>query len=393
MQETSSNNLFNGLQEEVLNKDENVKNIIYPVYAQNIQSGVSTINNLLKNEEFGESEQVLLNGAYNLISNAVNEIANIVNSGNVDYSAQQQWLQQAAASIEAIKNGNVSMQVLDQQTQEGAVFAPLRQALENTETFQSYQVYGEIGAKVIRSFARYISVLENVVFQQFVRFNVTSEKLQNSASSLMNLIQKGANFFNCASLAVSKYLDISRISAVIQNLAADISLSNALGTDSMNTVATNVNAEVKVLKTNGLENTKEVRFDTINNFTEALQVGEKAIFTVYCYNLGGHSIAIKRESNGWGVFDTNRNGGEEVIYTPENFITLMTGANGTTVQGMKSNGETFTGNVYYTAITSRTYTEFSTEYVNGSWQITPIYKTYTGVYTITDSEDAIALAA
>ena len=364
LSESINDSVFASLQEEVLNKDENVKNVIYPIFERQAKSIISTVKNLLNNSEFGDSEQVAFNGIYNLIGNVANEIINIVNSGNGDYSAQQQWLQAAAASVENIQNENFSMVVLDQETQEGSIFAPIRESLENI-----IQKYEQAGAAVIRALAKYVELAENLVFQQFVKFDVSLANLQHATASIWQRIQDGSNFLNCASVAVSKYLEISRALAAIQNAAADISLGYSLGTDSQNVVSTTSTAEIKVLRANGHENTTEIRFETINKFMDALNVGEKAIFYVECYGLGGHAIMVKREANGWGVFDINRNKGEEVIYTPENFIALMTGTNGATVQGVTEKGETFNSKIYYTAMTSN------------------------GVCVITDAIDAIALAA
>ena len=386
LQETSSNNLFSSLQEEVLSKDDNINNIIYPFYVQNVQESVSAINNLLDNEDLGEVEQDVLNGVYNLVVNVLNEIINIVNSGNRDYSTQEQWLQQAAASIENIKNDNASFTVLDQETQEGKVFAPLRETLESAETFQIYQTFGDLGAKAIRSFAKYMNVLESVVFQQFVRFNVTAERLQNVANSLINVINKKANFFNCASLAVSKYLGINRTLAVIQDIAADISLGHGFGTDWMGTVATNNDSVEKVLQLNGRENAMLCAISSMEDLMTGLQVGEQAILAVYCYGLGGHAITIRRETNGWGVFDVNRNGGEEVIYTPENFITLMTGTKATIVQGIKTDGTTYNDKVYYTAM--QQYQHSVIEVNGSSAQVVTTYPQ--GIKLITDSEGILS---
>jgi hypothetical protein len=262
-------------------------------------------------------------------------------------------LQAAAASIENIQNENFSMTVLDQETQEGSIFAPIREALENTTTFQSYQKYEQAGAAVIRALARYVNLAENLVFQQFVKFDVSLANLQNATESIWQRIQGGSNFLNCASLCISKYLDMERTLAAIQNVAVYIALGHILGTDEQNIVSTNSAAEIEVLKANGHENIAEVSFETINKFMETLNVGEKGIFYVECYGVDGHAVMVKREANGWGVFDINRNKGEEVIYTPENFIALMTSkAYGAVVQGVTETGETFSSEIYYTAMTS-----------------------------------------
>ena len=144
----------------------------------------------------------------------------------------------------------------------------------------------------------------------------------------------------------------------------------------------------KVLQLNGVTKATLCAVSSLDDLMNNLQVGEKAILMVYCYGLGGHAITVKRESNGWGVFDTNRNGGEEVIYTTANFKTLMTGTNGTTVQGTTSNGTAYSNKVYYTALTTYQHTTIERD-ENGGWAISNSYPQ--GVKMITDSKDILSV--
>jgi hypothetical protein len=172
---------------------------------------------------------------------------------------------------------------------------------------------------------------------------------------LITLVNRGVIFANCASLAVSKYLGISRNSAALQNLAADIAryvegfikdYSNErtiVGSGSMN----------RVLQKNGHKKAETYGIP-FKDFMNNLKVGEKVILTTSCYNKNGkyvssHAITIKREKKGYGVFDTLLNGGEEVIYSKNEFIKFM---NGKSAKGKTLSGRTITKPTYYTNTTS-----------------------------------------
>ena len=79
---------------------------------------------------------------------------------------------------------------------------------------------------------------------------------------------------------------------------------------------------------------------------EGLQVGESAILCVNTYDFGAHAVTVRREKNGYGVFDDST---KEKIYTPENFKTLMIGEKGTIVEGIRADGSQTRSIVYYTA--------------------------------------------
>ena len=363
IQESTNDGAFASLQEDVLNKNENVKNVIYPIFEQYAQPVVSAINNLLKNNnDLNESAQVWLNDAANLVASVMDEIVTATNQGK-DCSQQKQWLQQALVSLETIKNENASIEVLIQETSEGKAFAQLRQNLENTATYQAYQRYGNIGVSVIRSLAKYINVLESVVFQQFVRYDVNLNSLTaqigrdnlNVGELLLDQIQKGTNLFNCVSLAMSKFLNISRTFAGLQDLAADIALGwySYFNSNEYTLISTSDAAELKVLKENGIEATNYNYVFSLDNFMSNFQIGAKTFFHVTCFNAGGHTILVSKEGpDSFGVCDVNLNKGNKVIFTASEFEQLMNGQ-GNSITGKDAiTGENVTREIYYKAINS-----------------------------------------
>lgn len=378
MQESSKGTVFSSLS-SVLKTDKTIKEAVYPMFENYVQPAISAINNMLKSDDSSDATKAVLNSVKNLMETKLDEVITLANSGK-DFSQQQQWLNNALSSIQTIQENNASISILEQETATGKVFSSLRETLENTTTYKAYQKYEEEGSDFMRRLAKYVNVVEDVIYDAFVQLDVTLEKLNKAIPTLSDLMDKGASFFNCASLAVSKYLSINKTLAGIQNLAADIALGNPLGVDKTNTLATNISGEIKVLRANGHEKADEVMFDDVDKLMAGLKVGESAILTVYCYDLGGHAITVKKEANGYGVFDVNRNGGEEVIYTAENFKKVMTGAKDTVVEGKTTDGRTFSSKVYYNAITTKQ------KYVINGTNIT--VKWETGVYAIKDVDSA-----
>jgi len=159
-----------------------------------------------------------------------------------------------------------------------------------------------------------------------------------------------------SSLAVAKYLGISRNLAALQNLAGDIVSGSFLVNNSktFKGVIGTGDGSTLTLKKNGK---KVENYDiTLKKFMSGLKKGDKALLSVDCYNkkgknVGGHAITIVKEKNGYGVFDTLSNGGEEVIYSKKEFEKFM---NGKSAKGKTKKGKIIKKPVYYTNTTSGT---------------------------------------
>ena len=216
--------------------------------------------------------------------------------------------------------------------------------------------YGAKGLTLIKKLANKLSLTISTVYNKFVKFGITTKHISKVYSTIIKQIKKGVGFVNCASLAVAKYLGISRTSAALQNLLGDIIHGDFLSNNSKTfkgVIGTGEGSTI-TLKKNGKK--VENYYVTLKTFMNNLKKGDKALLSVDCYNkkgknVGGHAITVVKEKNGYGVFDTLSNGGEEVIYSKKEFEKFM---NGKAAVGKTKKGKTIKKPVYYTNTTSGT---------------------------------------
>lgn len=216
--------------------------------------------------------------------------------------------------------------------------------------------YGKKGLSLLKKLAGKLSLSLNTVYNKFVKFGVTKKQINKVYSTIVKQIKKGVGFVNCASLAVAKYLGINRNLAALQNLAGDIVSGSFLFNNSktFKGVIGTGDGSTLTLKKNGK---KVENYDiTLKKFMSGLKKGDKALLSVDCYNkkgknVGGHAITVVKEKNGYGVFDTLSNGGEEVIYSKKEFEKFM---NGKSAKGKTKKGKIIKKPVYYTNTTSGT---------------------------------------
>ena len=187
--------------------------------------------------------------------------------------------------------------------------------------------YGKTGLTVLKQLASKVNLALQTVYNSFVKMGVNGDQMNKVSSTLINLMNKGETFKNCAALAVAKYLNISHSLAAVQDLAADISIDVERFVKSNSKVFTGTygDAELKVLVKNGCKNMGDYECK-LKDFTSRLKVGQKAIVHVTCYGGGGHAITVVREKNGFAVYDINKNNGNKVVYTKAQFEKLMKGS-------------------------------------------------------------------
>ena len=216
--------------------------------------------------------------------------------------------------------------------------------------------YGANGLTLIKKLANKLSLTISAVYSKFVIFDITTKHINKVYSTIIKQIKKGVGFVNCASLAVAKYLGISRKSAALQNLLGDITSGDFLVNNSKTfkgIIGTGEGSTITLRKNGKKVENYNV---TLKTFMNNLKNGDKALLSVECYNkkgnnVGEHAITIKKEKNGYGVFDTLSNDGEEVIYSKKEFEKFM---NGKAAVGKTKKGKTIKKTVYYTNTTSGT---------------------------------------
>ena len=375
------------------NNDKNTtneNNTTEKPYQQNLNESNNIINNLLSNEDTSELAKSWLQAAQTKIDEVIN--------GNGTDEQKQEFINKALKSLENIKNEKASVPVLIQEISSDSVFSSLSEFFEPDTLNQIYNEYGETGVNVISQLANKLSMLKDEVFNIFNKvIGVTKEQMEKAGSVILGLLKKGETFVNCASVAVGAYLNVDKNVAAVMNLASELAVSAATfvyyNENKNKFIGTQLYAEKNTLQKNGIDNVTQCYLSTFEDFMEGLQVGETTILNVNCYDLGGHAVTVKREENGYGVFDINTNYGKEIIYTPEDFKTLMTGERGTVVKGITSDGsQTCSREVYYTAIVSREIKEMVTE-KNGYMTITrPVWNVYDVIDAVTNSNDIIKKA-
>ena len=239
--------------------------------------------------------------------------------------------------------------------------------------------YTKKGLKALQALAKKFKIKLKTVYKQFVKYGVTKAQMKKVSSLLIKLVNRGVIFENCVSLAVSKYLGISRKSAALQNLAAHISIdeNNFVSNYSheKKVIGTLTYAYLKVLQKNGHKKAYKAEYK-LNFFMKNLKVGEKAILLLTGYNTKNektntHVVTVVREKKGYAVYNTLIDNGKKVLYTPAEFKKLMNGkrAIGKTVSGKKIKTKTVFntskyGKHYYKVINDNGKIEMTTDSVN-----------------------------
>ena len=310
---------------------------------------ISEINKLLKQKGLSTLAKKWLTKAKTLINN--------VKNGNKNNSEKKSLLTKALASIKKIVKAKASDLSLAQQTYpSSSVFVSLKYVLKNNIIYKTYAKYGTKGVTIVKKLAKNIGVKIKTVYNQFVRYGVTKLQLEKvwlfskqdsstkvyTSSFLQDLNLKG-RFDNCGSLALAKYLNISRKMATLEHVAADLSL------DTHDGIGFGVDGLSKVININGKKT--GVYECKASYVMSELKKGEKAILCVAMLGetVPEHVVTIQKEKNGsYGVFDINVNNGNKVIYTEANFKKLISGKKGY-VSGKTTNGKKITTDIYYKA--------------------------------------------
>ena len=209
--------------------------------------------------------------------------------------------------------------------------------------------YTKKGLIALKALANKLGLKLKTVYNSFVKMGVTKAQIKKVSSLVLKLIKKGENFVNCAALAVSKYLNISKQLAAVKNLAADISIdaNRFVSSHKNGFIGTYKDAQVKTLQKSGVKKAEEIQVklsDLMN-----LKKGQKALVSIDCYkrngqNSGGHAITIEREKNGkYAVYDILINGGNKIIYTAKEFKKFL---NGKSAKGKTAYGKSITKPTY-----------------------------------------------
>lgn len=277
-----------------------------------------------------------------------------------------------------VKESNKSTKV-DKKTNTKKVKAKKTVKKKVSLTNKIIKKYTKKGLKALQSLAKMFKTKLKTVYKQFVRYGVTKTQMKKVSSLLKKLVNRGVIFENCVSLAVSKYLGISRKSAALQNLAAYIStdVKRFISKYSYETklIGTVEYAYMKVFQKNGHKKVYNAEYK-LNFFMKNLKVGEKAILHLTGYNTKNektntHVITVVREKKGYAVYNTLIDNGKKVLYTPVEFKKLMNGkrAIGKTVSGKKIKTKTVFntskyGKHYYKIINDNGKIEITTDSVN-----------------------------
>ena len=217
-------------------------------------------------------------------------------------------------------------------------------------TSQITKKYTKKGLQALKAVANKAGLKLKTVYNAFVKMGVTKAQMKKVASNIVKLLKKGGNFINCASLAVSKYLGISKSLAAVYNLAGDITCG-AFNSSTKAFNGTGYGATLALQK-NGHKNATDCVV-TLNDLVTNLKKGQKAIISVECYNksgksVGGHAITVKREKNGkYSVYDILINGGNKITYTAKEFKKVL---NGKSAKGKTASGRTITKNKYLNSV-------------------------------------------
>ena len=307
------------------------------------KQSISLVNSLLKKKATSKLAKTWLKKAKTLI--------NSIKNGKKTNAQKATLLKKAIASIKKVTKAKGSELSLAQQTVSlGKVFSALKNVLKNNLVYKVYSKYATAGLNVLKKLASKVGLKLKTVFNQFVKYGVTKAQLNKVNSTLLNIIKRGATFYVCSTTALSKYLNISKGLAAIQQVATEISLNPKELLEYKNKghyIATTWSAQVKVLQKNGVKNAKG-QYVKLSDLI-SLKNGKKALVNVYCYSksgkyIGTHAITVARESNGsYGVYDILVNGGNKVVYTQAQFKRLV---NGQSAKGKTTSGKTITKSTY-----------------------------------------------
>jgi len=214
-------------------------------------------------------------------------------------------------------------------------------------TTQIINKYTKKGLQALQAFAKKLGFTLKAVYNQFVKYGVTKDQMKKVASGLLNMVNRGADFCVCSTLAVARYLGISQSLAAVQQVAAEISLNFFDPKDKSHYIATTWDAQAKVLSKNRVKNSECYyikKEDLIN-----LKKGTKILVNAYCYNkknkwVNNHAITVVRQKDGnYAVYDILVNNGNKVLYTKNQFKRLIAGKS---AQGKTSSGSKITKSVY-----------------------------------------------
>ena len=211
--------------------------------------------------------------------------------------------------------------------------------------------YTKTGLTILKTLANKLGLKLKTVYNSFVKMGVTKAQIKKVSSLVLKLMKKGENFVNCAALAVSKYLNISKQLAAVKNLAAYISIdvNRFVSSHKNGFIGTYKDAQVKTLQKSGVKKAEgiQVKLSDLMN----LKKGQKALVSIDCYKRNGqksgHAITIEREKNGkYAVYDILINGGNKIIYTAKEFKKFL---NGKSAKGKTASGKSITKPTYLSA--------------------------------------------
>jgi hypothetical protein len=185
--------------------------------------------------------------------------------------------------------------------------------------------------------------------------------MKKVASGLLNMVNRGADFCVCSTLAIARYLGKTQAFMAVQQIAAEISLNYFDPKEKSHYIATTWTAQAKVLSKNGVKNSEGYNIKLADLLS--MKKGTKILVNADCYNTKGqldgcHAITITREKNGkYGVYDVLVNGGNKVVYTKAQIKRLLSGKSAT---GKTTSGRTITKTKYLASALG----SFSYKFVN-----------------------------
>ena len=165
---------------------------------------------------------------------------------------------------------------------------------------------------------------------------IEKSKLDNAIGLLKDFFAHGGQIINCATDAISNILGdtIGKGVIALQALSNDIA-SGVFGKESIKDgqIHTSMSAMNKVLKDNGKDSAGYGI--SLEDFKEGLKEGESGILWVD----GNHYVTVTKEKDGkFSVADVNRNAGEKITYSGEEFDKLMSGKEAMDVDGVTRGG-------------------------------------------------------
>jgi len=270
--------------------------------------------------------------------------------GPVEYSQEYNLQTEYVTPVQAVKKATAKPTA----TKKSTTIKKSVTKKTSSLTSQIISKYTSKGLKALRAVANKLGFSLKTVYNQFVKYGVTKKDMQKASNTLIKLVNRGVVFVNCVCLAVSKYLGISRNSAALQNLAADIAgngewFANCYSNERVVIASSHART---VLQKNGHKNADDYALKT-KDFISNLKKGQKALVGFDCYdsrgrNIGGHEVMVQREKDGkYSVCDILINGGNKITYTATEFKKLM---NGQSAKGKTSSGRTITKPVYLNSV-------------------------------------------